>query len=391
MRQSVLTKTLSPAWLCLLLLTPFCNAEIEAEDQQSQPSRSDYSVSTGLVDSVPDVREEKSKFKLGSENLVVVPVPVSNPTFGSGLVVAGAYYYPQSEEQKKAQPPSFTGVGGGYTDNESYAIGVMQQNYWDEDRWRFTAAGGYGDFKLELVDPDPSQEGNLAYWLISGYFAQVTLSRRVMESSWYLGGLVRYLDISQDLDLNLDLPDYNVESQIQSPSLGLTIEYDTRDNTTNAYNGLRFDSKILISGQSGRNVSKYEQYYLRLRGYHQLVSPLVVAWDVNGCTKSGEMPLWDTCRLDLRGFPVTRYLSKKSLSAQVEARWNVYKRWGLVAFAGGGIIGNDTTEKFDDDVIPSYGVGLRFMVMKSQRINIRLDYARSDDNDAWYLGVTEYF
>ena len=101
--------------------------------------------------------------------------------------------------------------------------------------------------------------------------------------------------------------------------------------------------------------------------------------------------MWDTCRLDLRGFPATRYLSKKSLSTQVEARWNFYKRWGLVAFVGTGIVGNSTTEDFDRDVIPSYGVGLRFMVMKSQRINVRVDYARSDDSDAWYLGVTEYF
>ena len=31
------------------------------------------------------------------------------------------------------------------------------------------------------------------------------------------------------------------------------------------------------------------------------------------------------------------------------------------------------------------------MVMKSQRINIRVDYARSDDTSAWYLGIIEYF
>jgi hemolysin activation/secretion protein len=119
--------------------------------------------------------------------------------------------------------------------------------------------------------------------------------------------------------------------------------------------------------------------------------PVVIAWDVNTCKKSGEIPLWDTCRLELRGFPATRYLGKKSLSAQVEARWKFYKRWGMVAFAGGGIIGSATTDEFEDDVIPSYGLGLRFMVMKSQRINIRVDYARSDESSAWYLGVTEYF
>ena len=42
----------------------------------------------------------------------------------------------------------------------------------------------------------------------------------------------------------------------------------------------------------------------------------------------------DTCRLPLRGFPITQYLSNKSLYGQAEARWRFYKRWGLVAFAG---------------------------------------------------------
>ena len=46
----------------------------------------------------------------------------------------------------------------------------------------------------------------------------------------------------------------------------------------------------------------------------------------------------------------------------------------------------------EDETIPSYGVGIRFMVLESQRINVRVDYARSDkDNEAWYLSVTEAF
>jgi hypothetical protein len=31
------------------------------------------------------------------------------------------------------------------------------------------------------------------------------------------------------------------------------------------------------------------------------------------------------------------------------------------------------------------------MVLESKRINMRLDYGRSDDSDAWYLAVTEAF
>jgi len=46
----------------------------------------------------------------------------------------------------------------------------------------------------------------------------------------------------------------------------------------------------------------------------------------------------------------------------------------------------------EDETIPSYGVGIRFMLLESQRINLRIDFARSDKgNEAWYLSVTEAF
>ena len=374
----------------LLLPILACTVIAWSEEQLVEDTLPLSSISAGLINSAPDIREEESKLKFGSGNIVAVPIPVSNPTFGTGLVVASAYYYGQTEAQKKVQPPSFTGAGGVYTDNESYAAGVVHQQYWNEDRWRFTGSGGYADFKLELADPVPGNDGSID-WLVKGYFAQLALSRRISSSDWFVGGLFRYIDIEQKFDAGLGLPDFNLSEGIRSPSLGLNVLYDTRDNATNAYNGLRFDGEALHSEVAGSRETSYQSYFLRMRGYHELDVPVVIAWDVHGCTKSGAIPLWDTCRLGLRGFPATRYLSRQSLSAQVEARWNFHKRWGAVVFAGGGKINDATVKEFEEDIIPSYGVGLRFMVMKSQRINLRVDYARSDDMSAWYLGVTEYF
>ena len=352
------------------------------------PTEPVAAVTAGTVQSVPDVREEKLKF--GSGNVIAVPIPISNPTFGTGLVLVSAYYYGQTEAQKKVQPASFTGAGGVYTDNKSYAFGAVHQQYWNEDRWRLTASGGYADFKLKLSEPIPENDGSID-WLLSGYFAQLSLSRRIADTSWYLGATARYLDLKQAIQPFSDYPSFNAVSEVTSPSLGATVLFDTRDNPTNAYTGLRVDGQALFSSSVGRRNTNYQSYYARFRSYHQLKAPVVIAWDFSGCVKSGKIPLWDTCRVGLRGFPATRYLGKSSLSAQVEARWNVRKRWGMVAFAGAGLIGDATRVSYEDDLIPSYGVGLRFMVMKAQRINLRIDYARSDDSSAWYLGIAEYF
>ena len=42
--------------------------------------------------------------------LSAVSVFVSSPTFGTGLILGGAYYYPQTDEEKASQPASFTGA-----------------------------------------------------------------------------------------------------------------------------------------------------------------------------------------------------------------------------------------------------------------------------------------
>jgi hypothetical protein len=315
---------------------------------------------------------------------------MSSPTFGTGLIGAGAYFYPQTAEQKASQPASFTGAAAAYTNNDSWAAGVGQQNYWDADKWRFTGVAGYADFKFDLRDPATEGQTGLD-WNVSGGFVQGTLSRSVVDD-WFLGVLARYLDITQDLDTSLPPQPFGVDGHIQSAGAGLILDHDTRDVPTNAYNGKRFSGKAIFSHTDGIEPGSYQGYYLRLRSYHELKkSPIVIAWDINGCIKSGDIPLWDTCRINLRGFPLTDYLGKQSISGQIEARWHMSKRWGLVGFVGAGYITNSFSDRGENERVPSYGAGVRFMVLQSKRINLRVDYARSNDSDALYIGVAEAF
>ncbi len=356
----------------------------------------EHPVSTDLpIEAIPDLTEETSKFKFLSKkpkNLLLVPIPTSNPTFGTGLILGGAYFYAQTEEQKKAQPASFTGAAAGYTDSKSWFAGVMQQNYWKEDKWRFTGVAGYLNLNLEL-NPGVTENGDTrpVDWLVDGAFLQARLSRR-LRGNWYLGLTGRYLDISQVIGLDIEDEGFNLLSEISAPGVGLNLDFDTRDMPSNPYSGRYFEVKALTSSQSGSDADSYQSYQARFRSYHSLADPLVLAWDINGCYKSGQIPLWDTCRLALRGFPGTDYLGKQSVYAQAEVRWRLYKRWGVVAFAGAGRVDDSFGRLGEDETIPSYGLGLRFMVLESQRINVRLDYARSDKgNEAWYLSVTEAF
>ena len=387
-------------WIVRLLIVffsaVFCLAPgISFAEPDDDPAE-EHRVSTDLpVEAIPDLTGENTRFRLlgkKPKNLLLVPIPTSNPTFGTGLILGGAYFYSQTEEQKQSQASSFTGAAAGYTSSDSWFAGVMQQNYWKEDRWRFTGLAGYFDLKLDLSSTQNQDSVTRSIeWQLNGTIFQARISKNIWRQ-WYLGLTARYLDISQAIGLDIEDDEFNLTSEISAAGIGLSLEFDSRDLPSNAYSGRHIELSAMSSTQSDVDADSYQTYLARFRSYHQLADPLIFAWDIKACSKSGRVPLWDTCRLGLRGFPGTEYLSNQSLHAQAEVRWRIYKRLGMVAFAGAGRVDKSFGNHGEDETIPSYGVGVRMMLLESQRINLRVDYARSDKgNEAWYLSVTEAF
>ena len=169
------------------------------------------------------------------------------------------------------------------------------------------------------------------------------------------------------------------------------VQYDTRDNQTNPYTGQRFDFNMLLNSDNIGSTNTYQSFNLKYRYYHQLAKSLVSSFEAKGCAKSGQAPLWDYCTIGLRGFSATRYLDKTSISAQTELRWRAWNDLGLVAFIGIGYNARSISLLDDSSSVNSYGLGVRYMILESQRINLRFDYARSSDNDAIYISVAEAF
>lgn len=371
---------------CLLV---FLSALTLTAWSQETGDHADTAVQEGS-DLMPDIRGAKSGLKYRMRNFVVVPIPLSNPTLDTGLILAGAYFWPQTEEQKEAQPASVTGAAGVYTSNDSFGFGIAHNQYWNEDRWRFEGVLGHIDLKLELRLPVDLPSDPRVGWFLKGDFLELELLRKI-RGDWYGGFLGRYFSLEQSFGIELPTPDVSLGDETDAIGLGIAFEYDTRDMQFNSHSGRHFKFDSLFNDQSLGSDEDYERYKAEFSSYHKLHSQVVLAWQLQGCKVAGTAPLWDSCRVDLRGFPATEYLGSASVSGQTEARWQFHGKWGAVAFAGVGTINDSFSDLSGDQTVPSYGVGLRFMVLSEHRINIRLDYALSEDNDGIYLSVGEAF
>ena len=372
----------------ICILTAF--AMVFAATSWAGDNEADEDNIAAALDATADKVDENIEEQIKKRDWMVVPVPVSSPTFGTGLVVGGAYFWPQTEEQKGAQPASVTGAAGFYSDYKSSAFGIGHQGYWSEDEWRITVAAAAVDLNLSLQLAGGDGIGSSIDWHIEGggFFGEVS---RKIKGHWRVGVAARYIDVEQEFEPDLPNLDFEIANETRSAGLGANLEYDSRDDPYNAYKGNRFKFSILANSKSLGGDSSYESYDVLYASYHPVTPKVVVTWEAEACHRSDRTPLWDACNIDLRGFALTDYLGESSASAQVEARWRFYRRWGAVAFAGGGYYRNALNENRDRELIPSYGIGLRFMVLESHRINLRLDYGRSSDSDAIYLGVTETF
>ena len=340
----------------------------------------------------PDIREDETGLKLQRGDFVAVPIPLSNPTLGSGLIGGAAYFYPQTEEQKAAQPASLTGVAGMYMDNDSKALVIAQQNYWSSNRWRFTGAVGAADLRLSLLSADDAGDSLNLDWRLKANFAFARLSGQVRKG-WYTGLLTRFVEVDQSIETGADFAVANFLTlpDIRSAGVGVYLEYDTRDMPTNAYSGRYLKIDALFNDESIGSDNTYQNYGFVYNTYRQMNDSLVLAWQVQGCLRGGDVPLWDACTIKLRGFSATDFMGTGSMSGQVEGRWRLNERWGLVGFAGAGYARDVFSEIENREWIPSYGVGLRFTVLKSKRVNMRLDYARSSNSDAIHFLVGEAF
>ncbi len=74
----------------------------------------------------------------------------------------------------------------------------------------------------------------------------------------------------------------------------------------------------------------------------------------------------------MRGYYEGRYRDKHKIETQVELRQHVWRRNGIVVWAGAGTVFDKPGSIKLRHVLPNYGVGYRWEFKKN--VNVRLDY-----------------
>jgi hypothetical protein len=340
-----------------------------------------------------------AKEKDGGE-FVAAPVPLSNPSIGSGLTVIGAYIYKPNKEDK-ASPPWVTGGGGFYADSESWGAAVIQQAYLDEDRWRIL--GGLGtahlNYKFFGIGTNAGK-GDFSIPLTQNVNGGVAEVLRRVTGDFFVG--VRYQIAS--LRTSIDLQDLSSrpgrelpspELQTRTASLGLHIQRDSRDNQFSPTSGSLVDLRADFSGKTWGGDIGYQAYSIAYNKYSTLREGHTLAFRGYSRFTGGDVPFFGLSLFglgsDLRGYPTGQYRDRMMLATQLEYRLHLFWRLGMVAFAGVGEVAPDVGAMTVKNLLPSAGAGLRCMIAKENGINLRVDFAVGRKTSAFYVGMGEAF
>jgi hypothetical protein len=120
----------------------------------------------------------------------VVPVPVSNPTTGSGAALVGAVFFRMDEDSK----PSIFGVGGAYTSNGTWGGGAATEFAFDRDRYLAKGLVGYADVNYDFYGIGAAADGRFVHLDEHGGTIKGEFLARIAPN-FYIGGGLRYLDL----------------------------------------------------------------------------------------------------------------------------------------------------------------------------------------------------
>jgi hypothetical protein len=333
-----------------------------------------------------DYATDISDFLLDKKGFLVIPTIITEPAVGYGAI--GSVLYFHSSYSAKKGPPSMSGIMGGGTQNGTWVAGGFHAGFWNEDRIRYMGAvartsanlGFYGSGNIESFE-GKSVNLNLNAWLI---VQQAKF--RLGETHFFAGGRYIYMNTENTFEIPVDIPDFEgIQFDSKLSEVSAILNYDSRSNIFTPTNGFFIDLSGTYSDKWMGGDDLYGRISARMIGYFKSTDKLFFGLRHESSYSLGNVPFWSRPIVVLRGAPLMKYQNNNTTVMEVEANWNVYKRWSIIGFTG---IGN-AFENFDTfnegKSVSSVGTGFRYLIARKFGAQMGMDFAKSTDDFAFYI------
>jgi outer membrane protein assembly factor BamA len=277
---------------------------------------------------------------------------------GANIFLPKERYIIRFENSASKFPDKFWGIGND-TDNNSYESYTYTQFYINPQIYRKVARNFFLGLGLDY--------------------------QRVFHIQYESGG---YFDQEKVL---------GVYDKVQYHVFGYSffINYDSRNHTYVPNKGELFRLRFTNFDKNIGSDYAFQAFELDYRKFIKITRHSVLAIHSLGLFNLGDPPFRNLALLGgnsiMRGYYQGRYRDNKFWGAQVEYRFPIKGRFGGVAFAGAGQVAHVFSDFGMDRFKPSVGTGLRFAVLKQEKLNLRFDVALGNNSFNYYIVLAESF
>jgi hypothetical protein len=314
---------------------------------------------------------------------------------------------PHNEKVQRSSLP----FSAGYSTNKSLLVNLRPAVFFKGDRNRLA-----GDLWIKIM-PDnywgvgyenarkPEKPDSTTRYQRHWYQALLKFSHHFGKNVY--GGLLVDINKTSASDMSATIAtDPNIIKDgpdITNVSVGLLFQYDTRDVTINAYEGMLVEISSNFYGRYLGGTNDYQVIVFDYRQYQRIQRDgRTLAWQIKSRMGLHDVPWPEMSFLgtpfDLRGYRWGQYRDKTILFGIAEYRHmfmrqrprkdgNMMSRFGFVTWLATGSLAPSPGSL--QHWLPNGGVGLRFEVQK--RMNARVDFGIGARSNAFYVSFNEAF
>lgn len=378
---------------CFFLSMSFYSQEKKKLDEDFEKFKEFFTI-------YPNKKSVEKDSTLYPSKLIMAPIIGYAPETNFSLGVGAKYLFKfkgSGDETRTSNMP----ITVQYTLKNQFILYSGFEVFTNQEKWVITGNFAFKNFpRLFYGFGRNTLEENEEKLSFHQFRFEPIILKQLFLNHLFIGGGIRFnhiFDVKIQEDGILDNSKHSGYLGSSSNGVQVAMMYDSRDNILNAESGLYV---MLTHGFYDKVLGGTQKFQLSRFDVRYFFKPFKNLDDVIGFQAMGRFTYQDVPFSELslfgseeilRGYIEGRYIDKHIMATQVEYRKNLYGRLGMVAFAGIG----DTTNKVNQfklkNLRPTYGLGLRFLLDREERLNARLDWGFGKDTDNLYLNIAESF
>lgn len=327
----------------------------------------------------------------------ILPGPFYSPEMGFGIGAAAIGLYKPSNAEENTQLSTLS-IKGFATVKGAYGITVENNTFFADDSYRFLVDMALINMPTEYwgVGYDKAvNSANEESYTRKELLLQPKFMFRVSPNIYAGGGWSMQYDDATNLErgANSALATDPDGPHVLSSGVSAHFSYDTRDFIPNPYSGEALLVNTVLYRRSLGSDTNFENLEITADKYFRMRERDVLAFDFYANINWGDVP-WDMMATlgnnnRMRGYFWGQYRDKVMASAQVEYRWHIIGRQGMVFWVGTGAIASNPGALTSAHWLPNAGVGYRFEF--KPRVNVRFDFGVGTRTRGVYFQINEAF